>query len=751
MITHLHFNSCIMKKIFRLFAAFAATTMAFSCMEEANPETPGTDNGGTSYNGPMTTLTFSLGELETKTAWDGVNHTWSDGDQIKIVYGTEDDAYTVAEVVNGNVTATVGDVDTYYAIYPHNNGYALSVPEGAEEAVFNVTIPQTQNGSFKSANVMAAKTSKDDLNLAFKNLTHIIKFTLSEGCEYTRFQFRSNSDVVLNGKYDVTFGDDISLKYKSDNSGYIYFNVPSGQSGPFYLGFVPGAEMTYGFGYSARRTSAEGYIAAALSKSGFETTRSGITNLGEIDQYLRNSWYIKDGGEGDGSSWANAGDAELLISLLNKTQLTDDRYHNGVTHEWKLGNAKIHVAAGTYDIQAANNNANFTPNGLTENTNVTIIGGYPANAAEGAQPDGSETIFTTGNTVINSRIFDFNAVKTGTLKFKGISFKKENANAVGLLNFRGTVSGNVTFEDCVISVQTGNDNQGIVRVTPTAKENLMVSFNGCRFINNSGSSLKVGAIYATNAQIRINECVFDGNKGTQTGDIQYGTATTLFINRTVFKNSENTYSSNTSYTHASSISNSATASTGDTLCVNNSVFYNNMSKPTNATHRITPAIFSKQRHYMINTSVDNSSYQSVRVENNNTTNIMLNNVIVNHLESYPSIVQSADPDASNYNVMIFGTSGKYKSPHSGDTNLSSQNNISISWSDEDNNFTWILLNDVALTGNTTKTNVETTTQTNYPAFDKWLKTVSEDPYGIDFKGNKRNAEKLNPGAWDPGL
>ena len=63
-----------MKKIFRLIAALAATTVAFSCMEEANPETP--ETGKTNYDGPVTTLEFTLDELETKTAWDGENHTW---------------------------------------------------------------------------------------------------------------------------------------------------------------------------------------------------------------------------------------------------------------------------------------------------------------------------------------------------------------------------------------------------------------------------------------------------------------------------------------------------------------------------------------------------------------------------------------------------------------------------------------------------------------------------------------------------
>ena len=166
-----------MKKIFRLFAAFAATTMAFSCMEEANPEA-GVQNGGSKFEGPMVTLTFSVDEL-TKTSYDKENgHQWSEGDQIKIVYGTEDDAFTVAEVVNGAVTAEVGDVDTYYAVYPETTTYTLAVPEGETEAQLSIVIPQTQDGSFKQANIMAAKTSKTDAMFAFKNLTHIFKFTL---------------------------------------------------------------------------------------------------------------------------------------------------------------------------------------------------------------------------------------------------------------------------------------------------------------------------------------------------------------------------------------------------------------------------------------------------------------------------------------------------------------------------------------------------------------------------------------------
>ena len=152
-----------MKKIFRLIAALAAATVAFSCMEEANPETPETDNNaGTHYEGPMTTLEFSVDEL-TKTSYDKENgHQWSEGDQIKIIWGTEDDAYVIAEVVDGFVTATVGDVETFYAVYPETTVYELT------EGQIYVVFPKTQDGSFKQANIMAAKTTKNDKNFAKK-------------------------------------------------------------------------------------------------------------------------------------------------------------------------------------------------------------------------------------------------------------------------------------------------------------------------------------------------------------------------------------------------------------------------------------------------------------------------------------------------------------------------------------------------------------------------------------------------------
>lgn len=264
-----------MKKIFRLFAAFAATTMAFSCMEEANPEA-GTQNGGSQYDGPMTTIEFALADLETKTAWDGENHTWSDGDQVKIIWGTEGNANVTAEVVDGTVSATVGVADTYYAVYPATTDCVLT-----EEDQFSVTIPKMQDGTFASANIMAAKTTATEKTLAFKNLTHIFKFTLSEGCEYNLFRFRSNStgdDVRMVATPSlITFGDDVTVGVPASgtgNTGYAIVKLEKDAKGPFYLGIRAGADLEGGFGVLASKTGKEGnFTGGLLTTTTVQTTR----------------------------------------------------------------------------------------------------------------------------------------------------------------------------------------------------------------------------------------------------------------------------------------------------------------------------------------------------------------------------------------------------------------------------------------------------------------------------------------------
>ena len=561
-----------MKKIFRLFAAFAATTMAFSCMEEANPET-GVQNGGSKFEGPMITLTFSVDDL-TKTSYDKENgHQWSEGDQIKIVYGTEDDAFTVADVVDGMVTATVGDVDTYYAVYPETTKYTFTEveTEGSTTLQFAVTIPDGQDGSFKQANIMAAKTSKENLFFAFKNLTHIFKFYRSEDSEFKGFRFLTNSstDILLRGTYPITLNDD----------GTVEMGEPTGQSryiscvglkgtGPFYVGFAPGVNMDYGFAVAGTRSEKNnGWAETALTTGKIVTDRSVITDLKiELDKVLHNDWYIKETaiGKKDGTSWDNAGDITTLLKLIGN-EITEGIPYNGNTNCMRLDNAKIYIAAGEYDIPTTlgkdylslGDKWGYDKKAPTHKTE--IFGGFPANATgkdiTTRDVDAYPTKFVNPYKAQNNRVFNVNATTISDLTFDGITFTKSSTAGTvdtgrGRIMLCTKAEGNITFSNCRFTDLNTSGNMGgaAIDIRQASSSEFIMNFNECKFTNNSctNASSYGGVIMlepdTENATVNINGCTFTSNTTAVTnttdnksrGGAIFAAAGTINIDGTTF-------------------------------------------------------------------------------------------------------------------------------------------------------------------------------------------------------------------------
>ena len=553
-----------MKKIFRLFAAFAATTMAFSCMEEANPEA-GIQNGGSHYDGPMTTLTFSVDDL-TKTSYDKVNgHQWSEGDQIKIVWGTEDDAFVVADVINGSVNAKVGVADTYYAVYPETSAYAFTTPEGAETAQLTVAIPQTQDGTFKQANIMAAKTTATERNFAFKNLTHIFKFTLSEDSAYKGFQFMSNSSSnhALTGAVAVSF-DEFAISapstLKIGETNYPSSSIVQAgnleKGGTYYIGIYPGADMSYGFGFKAtKQEGTTGWSEGALLMGAVDTDRLKITSITNLDQAIRPDIFFKEeaAGKGDGSSWENAGDINLLVKLLGK-ELAPGVDYNKNTNAWRLYGAKLHFAAGTYEFPQT---IAFQ---INVNNRTAVYGGYPTNltgtSLEGRDPAAYETILTkaggsrlfssNGSTLYDwtwdgliftinegkvatdrGTMFYFNNNTKGTLKFKNCIFKNVKSSSTtggSIIDFNtGTATFKATFDNCEFSNNETSGNGGAILVE--SGNNAVLKFVNCDFTSNkvTGTNKCGGAIYNKAATVIVDNCSFIENE-TTTGSTADGGA-----------------------------------------------------------------------------------------------------------------------------------------------------------------------------------------------------------------------------------
>lgn len=548
-----------MKKIFRLIAALAAATVAFSCMEEANPETPETDNNaGTHYEGPMTTLEFSIDELETKTSWDGENHTWSEGDQIKIIYGTEDDAYTVAEVVNGTVTAEVGDVETFYAVYPETTVYELV------EGQLSVVFPKTQDGSFKQANIMAAKTTKNDKNFAFKNLTHIFKFTLSENSKHKGFQFMSNStnnaekgiSIYMTGVVPVTFNEDkespITLGAPVTKTiGEVKYEASSivqagdlEAGGTYYVGFCPGANMDYGFGFKATKTAGvTNWSEGALSTAPVSTSRSSITSIANLDKAIRPDWFFKPGATGDGSTWENAGGEDLLVKLLGDVLYREGEttvQYNKNTNAWRLYGASLHLAAGTFVLPQT---IAFQ---IAVNNKTAVYGGYPNNLT-GTTLEGRDA--STHKTIISknggTRLFAGNGSNLYDWTWDGITFTFNEGTTTtdrgGAFYFNGSTKGKVKFTSCVFKdITTSHLTGGGAIDVNSDNQTFDLTFTDCDFINNHSSAGHGGAVIiesGSNAVTRFVGCNFKGNSVTGTskcGGAIYNKASTLIFDNCSF-------------------------------------------------------------------------------------------------------------------------------------------------------------------------------------------------------------------------
>ena len=538
-----------MKKFYSFLAICAIATFSFSCSKETPiPEENRPDNGQEQTDKPgevnpddkpvpegMIRLTFTVSSEDTKTDWDGVHHTWTDGDQVRIIWGTGAADYANATVVNGSVSADVADAETYYAVYPADGAFALR-----DGGTIDFGIPRYQDGTFASANMMAARTSKEAASFAFKNLTHIIKFHTTATNPYNRFEFTSNENArVIANTYGVTFdsNQNVTIGAKTatidgyNNTKYADLNTVTTNS-DYYFAVGPETDFSSGFGVKARMSSeGDDYEYGALSKKAISTDRSRVTNLGDIDAMIHPDWFIKPGGTGNGSSWEDAGGLALFLNLI-KFQTND----KGINSTWRLHNARIHFAEGTYDIYAANEGTlSFDDKAwdmeadskyqLT-NLNLTIDGGYPnsltGTALTGKDPVNHPTKWQTAQTDDTFRVFEAKGCRMSGWTFDGITFEANGDHILpgDVLHFDGTTSGTITFNNCYFKdfVQTGTVNGGPVYIHGGVTAE--INFTGCTF---SGNQCNVGGaayVYASNATVKFTDCTFTGNKASNGGSIR---------------------------------------------------------------------------------------------------------------------------------------------------------------------------------------------------------------------------------------
>ena len=208
-----------MKKLFTLLFSVLLLSLT-ACHQVDLPEEP------VRVDGPEFTAKIEAFDADTKTALaNGNTVVWSDEDQIAAFQGTSAaDKYQVSEGCEGTTegtfsivakgeSATTGTFDANIAIYPYQDGLAITQSSATEYQISGVTVPSTQtyasntfaNGSF----LMAAIT--DDLTdhtLNFKNLCGALKLQLKGTAKVKSIELKGNDGEPLSGDATVTIHPD---------------------------------------------------------------------------------------------------------------------------------------------------------------------------------------------------------------------------------------------------------------------------------------------------------------------------------------------------------------------------------------------------------------------------------------------------------------------------------------------------------------------------------------------------------------
>lgn len=558
---------------------------------------------------------------DTKTTWDGSTHGWSDVDKIRIIVGegnVENKDYVDADVVDGKVTAVVPDTAYYYAVYPTTATYTFTKDEGK----ITITIPRYQKGTFSEANIMAAKTSKKDATLNFKNMTSIVKLTTGNKFSYNTIAVMANDQTKLTGTVSTTFPDTFSVKTANGSDAILSLQKgnPSGYAGvsantTYYLAMLPGEDVDNGIGFKIEQRDADTeLIAGGISKSTFSRKRSKVYDMGTLDDRIVTDWYISESGTGVGNVESAPASPARLMDLLNPSYST-----NNTTAGWRLVGATIHVLPGTYNLQELNGGEVFDPHYNLSNLKVHVKG-------EGTALN--PTKFICNQSADDEHIFAVTGShKVGEFTFENITFtanpSASNTNSSGVaFSYTGSsdVDNVITFKNCTFDGLTStassttttyggaaafvssNKSFDILFDGCTFKNNIAVrgavalsnsgaksnvSFSGCTFSNNVSNNNQGGSIYVyKNGKTTIDSSSFAGDGSTSTAN--NGGAIAIIAGATV------TLQNSCSFTGCTTSGSGGAIFNHGTLIADGATFSNCKAKLGGAIHTDGAATIGKQ-------------------------------------------------------------------------------------------------------------------------------------------------------------
>lgn len=523
-----------MKRIFfYLLASAVLTATAISCNKEQaqNEEVlPAQDEF---------VFTATTGEITRTTVEDGTGDEkivkWAAGDQISVWWdggSTTATAASTGTTTTFTAAATPATADYYYAAYPSSVATAFANDK------LTVTVPAVQTGAFAAANIAVAKTTEDDLDFNFANITALVKFSVS-GSTYTKAVFRGGKGETLAGTVPVDMSGAPTLGEVTDPAKEI--EVSLNGAGEYYISVLP---CTLEGGFSISLYEGGAAAPAAYLPIEVELARGTISALGAIDGRSITNYFVTPDGAGkkNGKNWENALGPDELRNLIKQVEGAAE-YQASV-----LDGVTFHMAAGDYYLAEGETDGRVKMefNLYSKQVAVTFRGGYPAgktgtDVSGWTMPTAVSTAPTnctafTGNG--EARILLFG--NQTDITFEGITFKNAKLTANGgAVEAAAGETGNstLTLTNCRI-VDNENDYGYTGAGVYLSKADATITncyFSGNKARNGAGLNLNAG-----DGTVVVNHCLFKGNKTDNTsGAMQNGSTKTVTVNDCTFEENAN--------------------------------------------------------------------------------------------------------------------------------------------------------------------------------------------------------------------
>lgn len=423
---------------------------------------------------------------------------------------TEAEGFLTAEVIGSNPVAAYVNCTNMFGAFKIQAEQTWK--DGANPALIpayaytmNAPVDNKLALAFKPlASVLSLTVAPYDITVEKIVVAPATEATVSEGALAGTFTADASQGSVKvgNGLNEVVLNLATPMDLKQGAS----FNIPLGW---FTVEGGLTVTMVYDNGKEYPFTLwTEGAVKSYNDEGGLKSSKV-ISETLEFDaNSFPRAWYIK----------ANATDAEKGLNWEKPTSL-----------DYALANARpgsvLHLAAGTYNPTVALKYMTGTADAPVEapaqdefknfliDKNITVIGGYPANAATGAVADAAN----------NKTILDGAGKAYHTLVVSSPKVEGEKVVIEGI-----TISGGVNTADAVGSLPCNDANLASTNGAGLALVNTIVDLKNVTVSGNAGAN--AAGLYCASTELNMTNCTVTGNESsTNTGGALFTTDTKLVM------------------------------------------------------------------------------------------------------------------------------------------------------------------------------------------------------------------------------